>query len=786
MSVKPFNLSILRSLLRGRFLIYSAGVAISVFIAWLQLFPPSGVASIVKRLDGVIYDQRFNLMPMPVRNYDNKIVIVDIDEKSLQAEGQWPWDRRKVAQLLQKLEGYGVLLTGFDITFPEPQRNLVREILRYADGEELDSILTTQLLSMEQALDADTYFAKTLADSTMDVVLALSFNPVQSVQYGVLPASIVRLPESMTSSLLLHDMAGFTSNIEALQLAATGAGHMNQLPDLDGIVRRVPLIVRYKNQLYPTLALEMARLYFFEESFQLLTYDNGTNHTVEGIRVGSNAGQYELKTDRFGQVLVPYVGRSHISGAEFYNYVSATDVLNGVAEPEILENALVLVGTTAPGQFDLRATPLEAVSPGVEVHANILNGLLQSFVIQELEGGGQLAESGAFPGFSAETAVYFPYKPAWEVGTLFLLLLAVGLILSFVLPRLGPVVLGLTSLGLLALAVWLNFILWSVYKLDISMVLLLLLIALLAVLNMANGFFAERTSRQAIKGMFDQYVPPAHIDAMLKNPENYSFAGESREMSVMFADIRNFTTVSEALTATELKTLLNDFFTPVTKTIFDHNGTIDKYVGDLVMAFWGAPLIDNAHRLNAVTAALQVLDKVEQLRVEFLRRGFPEIRIGVGVNTGNMNVGDMGSVYRRSYTVLGDAVNLASRLEGLTKYYGVSCLIGENTISELNGFVCRLIDKVKVKGKELPVRIYEPVCTEAAASPELLARVNAWNELLEMYFQQQWDAVEKRLKSTQELDFDVILCGIYLQRVDKLRNAQLPENWDGAFQHESK
>jgi len=780
-----FKLSALRSLLRRRALVYIAGTLISVFICWLHLFPPSGAASVLKRLDGIIYDQRFNLMPMPVRNYNNKIVIVDIDEKSLQAEGQFPWDRFKLALLLEKLEGYGVLLTGFDITFPEPQRNPVRQILIHNDGEALGSDVTEQLLSMEEGLDADINFAETIANSTMDVVLALSFNSTEPVEYGVLPTSIVSLPETVSNTLTLYDMAGYTSNIKVLQSAATGAGHMNQLPDLDGIVRRVPLVVRYQDQLYPTLALEMARLYFFEESFQLLTYYNGSDHTLEGIRVGSNSGQYELKTDRFGQVLVPYVGRSHLSGSEFYNYVSATDVLNGVADPDILENSLVLVGTTAPGQFDLRSTPLEAVSPGVEVHANILNGLLQSFVIQELEVGDQLS-SGIVADSSTAAISYFPYKPAWETGTLFLVLASVGLILTFMLPQLGPALLAFATVGLLALAVWFNFMLWSVYKLDISLVLITLLIALLAVLNMAYGFLSERLSRQTIKGMFDQYVPPAHIDAMLKSPENYSFAGESREMTVMFADIRNFTSISEALTATELKTLLNDFFTPVTETIFDNNGTIDKYVGDLVMAFWGAPLTDTAHRIHAVIAALEVLQKVDELRLEFVRRGLPEIRIGVGVNTGIMNVGDMGSVYRRSYTVLGDAVNLSSRLEGLTKYYGVSCLIGENTRDELAGIVCRFIDKVKVKGKDRPVRIYEPICTEKTASAELLVRVDAWNNLLETYFQQQWDAVEQGINTMQKLDSEAILCKIYLQRINKLRNEQLPENWDGAFQHESK
>jgi adenylate cyclase len=231
---------------------------------------------------------------------------------------------------------------------------------------------------------------------------------------------------------------------------------------------------------------------------------------------------------------------------------------------------------------------------------------------------------------------------------------------------------------------------------------------------------------------------------------------------------------SEALTATELKTLLNDFFTPVTGIIFDNSGTIDKYVGELVMVFWGAPLVDTNHRLHAVTAALQILQNVDELRLEFVRRVLPEVRIGVGVNTGIMNVGDMRSVYRRSYTVLGDAVNLSSRLEGLTKYYGVSCLIGENTRDALKGIVCRLIDKVKVKvkvkSKDQPVRIYEPICSELSASVDLLVRVEAWNELLEMYFMRQWDAVEDGFKAIQEQDAEAVLCEIYLKRIDKLGN----------------
>ena len=263
-------------------------------------------------------------------------------------------------------------------------------------------------------------------------------------------------------------------------------------------------------------------------------------------------------------------------------------------------------------------------------------------------------------------------------------------------------------LALLAIAIWSNFMLWTVYRMDISPTLILLLIVLLGVVNMTYGFWSERRSRKAIKGMFDQYLPPAHIDETLHNPDAYNFAGESWEMTELFADIRDFTTDSESLTATELKQLLNEFFTPVTGIIFEHNGTVDKCVGDMAMAFWGAPLLDKNHRYNGVNAALHVIDAVEKLCDEFIAKDFPKVKIGVGINSGMMSVGDMGSVYRRVYTVLGDAVNLASRLEGLTKFYGVKFLVGEQTLTGLEGFFCRLIDKVKVKCKGKAVKIYLP------------------------------------------------------------------------------
>ena len=244
--------------------------------------------------------------------------------------------------------------------------------------------------------------------------------------------------------------------------------------------------------------------------------------------------------------------------------------------------------------------------------------------------------------------------------------------------------------------------------------------------------------------------------------------------------------MSESLTATELKQLLNEFFTPVTRIIFDYDGTIDKYVGDMVMAFWGAPLEDKNHRGNAVAAALDILWKVEELRTEFVAKGLPAVHIGVGINTGMMNVGDMGSVYRRSYTVLGDSVNLGSRLEGLTKFYGVKLLIGEETFNSLDGFVCRLIDKVKVKGKDKAVKAYEPLCRTAEATPQLLLDVEHYHAALNCYFNKDWEPAQQLFEVLHASDPHALIHEIYLERIAVLRHETLPDDWDGAFQHANK
>lgn len=783
MSLRSATRRFSRFINQGKRLPIYLGMLMTIIVVWLQMAPPPGLAGIIQRIEYLVYDQRLSTMPKPERNPEHNIVVVDLDERSLQAEGQFPWNRIKVGRLVEKLGEKGAIVIGFDVTFPEPDRS-VRDLLQPVDLNELGESFNETLERIEPLIDADRYFANAM-QGPADVVLAINFYRQESVAYNELPRSIVAIDQQMADRLTLEDMAGYTGNIPILQNAALGSGNMNQLPDADGVVRRVPLVLRYGNELYPTLSLEMMRVYNFAEEYELVTNEFSGEEIVRAVRIGRGAGAFEIRTDQRASVLVPYLGASSVRSNEHFRYVSATDVLNDNEEPGVFENSLVLIGTSAPGLQDIRATPLDRNYPGVEVHANMLHALLEAQPVAEVSSGESSTES-LFADFEVGADANFPFRPDWAPGAQLVMLSFLGLGMSLVFPFLGATSMAATSMLLMVGAVWANFQIWSVLRMDFALTFLLLVIFLVAAVNLVYGFLAESQTRKVIKGMFDQYVPPAHIDSMLADPDNYTFEGESKELSVLFSDIRSFTTISEALSAGELKSLLNDFFTPITEIIFKHNGTIDKYVGDMVMAFWGAPLDDPKHRHNSVLAALEMLDKVDELKAEFDERGYPEVNIGVGINTGFMNVGDMGSTYRRSYTVLGDAVNLGSRLEGLTKFYGIRLLVGEETARELDGFLLRQIDKVKVKGKNEAIDCYEPICLTDSAGEQLKFRVARYHEALAHYYKKQWDEAQTILEELAAAEPACLLYQVYLERIETLRETPLPEDWDGAFTHTSK
>jgi adenylate cyclase len=417
------------------------------------------------------------------------------------------------------------------------------------------------------------------------------------------------------------------------------------------------------------------------------------------------------------------------------------------------------VGTTAPGLFDLRATPVASVYPGVEIHANLIAGMLDGDIKQ---------------------------RPPYVLGAEVILLLVSGLAMAIILPLVSPLRATLITALVLVSAFATNVWVWDSGNLVLPLASGLLMIAILFALNMSYGFFVETRAKRQITGRFGQYVPPELVDEMAQHPEAFSMEGASREMTVLFTDVRGFTTISEGLDPKELSQLMNDFLTPLTRVIHSRRGTIDKYMGDCIMAFWGAPLDDPDHAMNAVLAGLEMQKVLEGLAPEFKARGWPEIRIGVGVNTGRMSVGNMGSEIRVAYTVMGDAVNLASRLEGVTKQYGVGMIVGENTRACLKDMVFRELDRVRVKGKDEPVTIYEPLGQSGDVDSAVLNELKLWGQALRLYRARDWDMAELQLINLQKANPGRVVYQLYIDRIAHYRANPPGDDWDGAFRFETK
>ncbi|MGR6871108.1 CHASE2 domain-containing protein [Pseudomonas sp. HK3] len=677
---------------------------------------------------------------------DHKIAIIDIDESSIINEGRFPWSRQKVADLIQKLGEAGALIIAFDVVFSEKEMNPVERISRAVPDDVFNQLPLQKWQSISAMADADEVMASAIGQH--DVVLGFFFQDQEEYQNGQLPPSVFNVPMAWQEKLVITQRPGYTANIPSLQSQAGGGGFVTMFPDFDGTVRRAPLLIRRGNQLYPSLALSAAMRYLFIDSIEPKVVEVGDVLAMTQVAVSD----FPAPTSPAGFVTVPYQGP-----AFSFPYFSATDVLRDKLQPNELEGAIVFIGTSAIGLADLRSTPMGPQYPGVEVHANILRALLS---------GG------------------FPYKPEWQAGATFLQLILIALFMIIILPMLGPMVMLVGGSCIIAMVIMFNGYLWTA-GLDLPMAGALILTLFLTATFITDGFLRENASKKMLKGMFDQYVPPAHIDKMMADPDAYSFSGESKELTVLFSDIRSFTNISETLTAQELKHMLNSYFTPITKEIFDRNGTIDKYVGDMVMAFWGAPIDDDNHRGHAVLAALNMQRITEELKTVFKKEGLPEVNIGVGVNTGLMNVGDMGSSYRRSYTVLGDAVNLGSRLESITKFYGAKILIGEDTFDHINGFVCRFMDRIQVKGKEEAIRVYEPLGLEGEVAQSVLDEIKQYDDAYQLYLQQKWDDAHKAFTALLEAN-PLKLYDVYIERINDLKGQTFPPEWDGTFRHTSK
>ncbi len=684
---------------------------------------------------------------------DDRIAILDIDEASLKSVGRWPWSRDTMAALVDKLhDHYYVGALGFDVVFAEPDNSSGLNSLKQLAKSDLAGSREFQMALKQLAprLDFDARFAQALADRP--IAMGFYFIPAGygDTKSGSLPPP--SLPLSVFDPLQpgMPSATGYGANLPTYQSVAQGTGFFNMRADEDGTARQMHLVAPYGDGYYPALSAATLRVAF------------GSDPLIAGVEKSSILGrQYAAPWVEVGGIRVPLSADGTVyvpyrAGAPF-PYLSAAQVLAGKVPLAQLENRIVLLGSTAPGLADLRNTPFSNAFPGVEIHAHLIAGMLD--------------------GTTRST-------PPWARDAQLAAVLILGGVLTFVLLRFGPVVGLASSIGLLALLLAAYAAAWSRFWV-VPMAAPMLTVFGLYAFNTAYGFFAASRNKRQMTKLFGQYVPPELAAEMSQDPAHYTMDGQSRDMTVLFSDIRGFTNFSENLSPAELSEVLNAYLSSMTHIVQNQRGTIDKYIGDAIMAFWNAPVDLTDHASRAVQTALEMQAALPDLNKEFAARGWPDVKIGVGVNTGRMSVGNMGSEFRMSYTVMGDAVNLGSRLEGITKQYGVGILVTQTTVEADPVHVFMKVDDVRVKGKVKPVAIYQPLGRKDELSEQAVMSARVFEEAYKRYQACDWDGAEKILNEMKETT-PFALADIYLERIAHFREAPPPADWDGVFVYTTK
>ena len=728
-----------------------------VFFAFLIHVSELSTSRILEQIENIAYDARV-LLTLKDRP-DDKVVIVNLDERSTQTEGQWPWPRDLIGRMVEQLfSTYKVRALGFDMAFPEADRTSGSEVIDALRKQVFanDPAATEKLARFQFVADKDAAFAEQLRNR--NVVLGYAFKNVvpdgDVKQAGEIGEPVFDAEVTRQFDLRWREPEGVTGNVAKLEAAAAHAGFFdNPTVSSDGVYRRVPLLQKYEGQVYPSLALQLTRAAIGNPPVQL-AFDPPEARgalNIDKVRIGP----LEARVDSELAAFVPFRGRAYS-----FEYVSATDVIRGEADAAILKDAIVLFGTDAPGLYDLRSTPAGAPFPGVEVHANLVSGLLEGRIKQRA-----------------------PYYIGIEVVMMLIISALMAWLFAVLSPLAGAVMLVALVVGVFALAM----AMWEYANFIMPLGTLSVFTVALYLAHLLYGYLIESRGKRDISRLFGQYVPPELVEEMADRPDEISMEGESRDMSVLFSDVRGFTTISEKLEARELSQMMNEFLTPLTGVIHHHRGTIDKYMGDAIMAFWGAPLSDPQHATHALEAGLEMTRAVRKLDEAFTARGWPTINIGVGINSGEMRVGNMGSEFRMAYTVMGDAVNLGSRLEGLTKAYGVEFICSESTrLAGPSDWAYRELDKVRVKGKKEPVTIYEPLGVKESLDPEFRQDVARHRGALKAFREQNWDVAEREWALLQNSPRKHLLYEMYLKRIAVYRQNPPGKDWDGVFTHTSK
>jgi len=675
------------------------------------------------------------------------VTIVDIDEKSLAKLGQWPWPRTRIADMVINLTSLGAAVIAFDIVFSEPDRlnsDIAADTIRY-----LDEATRAKLRALPTN---DQILAEAIRRSR--VVLGESGLP------GVLTEFDESLPLTGLAMLgeepqrFLFDFPGLLRNVRVLEQAAAGRGLFTIKAERDGIVRRVPMLLRAQGATVPSLSLEMLRVATATGTILVKSEKAGVKSiAVRGLEVPTNGN---------GQLWV------HFARQDPSIYVSAVEVLDGSVAPEKIRGKLVLIGTSAVGLNDIKTTPVSPVMPGVEIHAQVLE--------------------------SALTRAVMLSQPIYGIVVELCAAILLGLLVIAFAPLFGPV--SLVAVGALfaSLLVGTSWYFYWQHRLLIDFTYPLLSTTAIYLTLIFSSFVREQAQRRQIRSAFSQYLSPALVEQLAQSPEKLVLGGEEREMTIMFSDMRGFTSISESYKNDPqgLTALMNRFLTPLTNAILNRKGTIDKYMGDAIMAFWNAPLDDSAHQINACEAALDMLERVgalneaRELEAKEENRPFIPLNVGVGLNTGTCVVGNMGSDMRFDYSVFGDSVNLASRLEGQSKEYGFPIILGSKTaLAVKDRFAILELDFIMVKGKKEPEVIYAIAGREDTAQSGHFQRLrNLTIEMLACYRSRDWEgalaAIERGRKSDDAKALK-LLYNLYEARIRGYQQNPPPEDWNGAF-----
>jgi adenylate cyclase len=660
------------------------GIVITSLALWLQLGGGGFARAILERLDFLAYDIRLN-QTLPAKHDASAVVIIDIDETSLRAEGRWPWSRRKMSELVLSLKQAGARTIGFDVAFTEPERNVARELIDAAANQgslEYEDYLE----QLVPAMDRDAEFASVLKGR--NVVLGFLLHAREEEPAGKLPAPWAVAPKVDGRVFTVPDMASYTGNLTPLQRASRYGGFLNTTKGRDGVLRSTPLILRQGQLIYPSLSLAMARQQTGARRFKVETAAAGNSERVTGLRLGETF----IPTDQYGRVLIPYFG-----GRGAISYIAATNVLN-MNDPDQfpqLKGAAVIVGTSALGLSDLVSTPTDPTLPGVEVHATVLQAILSGRP--------------------------FPRVPDWADAANLISIVVTGLLLTCIAPLLGA--LSISLVALILMIIWLggNTWLWSTAGLALSPVLQIFTVLGIISVNVLYGYFFEARQKKQVRKAFSSYMAPALVDQLVNDPTGLKLKGESREMTFLFSDIAGFTSFTETATPEELVSALNEYLDVMCRCVMDHGGTIDKIVGDAVVGIFNAPLDQPDHASRAVDCALEMGRISEGFNERYAAIGKSFGHTRVGVNTGEAIVGNFGGSERFDYTAHGDPINTAARLESVNKHLGTLLCISGTTVAQCSGHFFRPVGGLVLKGKTEAIQAFEPISEDDSRSEQVLA-----------------------------------------------------------------